>query len=59
MTDITKIDKPLLAKLTEYSDIVLAITVVAILGILVLPLPARLLDFMLAFNITLKFLRYI
>jgi flagellar biosynthesis protein FlhA len=54
MTDITKIDKPLLAKLTEYSDIVLAITVVAILGILVLPLPARLLDFMLAFNITLS-----
>jgi hypothetical protein len=54
MSDITGIQKPFLARISEYSDIVLAITVVAILGILVLPLPPMLLDFLLAFNITLS-----
>jgi type III secretory pathway component EscV len=48
MSDITGIQKPFLARISEYSDIVLAITVVAILGILVLPLPPMLLDFLLA-----------
>jgi flagellar biosynthesis protein FlhA len=54
MADITKIDKSPLARLTEHSDIALAIAVIAILAILVLPLPPALLDFMLAFNITLS-----
>lgn len=54
MADITKTNKSLLAGLTEHSDIALAIAVIAILAILVLPLPPRLLDFMLAFNITLS-----
>jgi flagellar biosynthesis protein FlhA len=54
VADITKIDRSPLAKLTEHSDIALAVAVIAILAILVLPLPPRLLDFMLAFNITLS-----
>ena len=54
MDDLTNQNKPVLTRLTEYSDIVLALTVVAILGILVLPIPPRLLDFMLALNITLS-----
>ena len=37
---------------TARSDIVLAIAVVAIIGILVIPIPTALLDFALAFNIT-------
>ena len=54
MDDLTNQNKPVLTRLTDYSDIVLALTVVAILGILVLPIPPRLLDFMLALNITLS-----
>jgi flagellar biosynthesis protein FlhA len=54
VADITKIDRSPLARLTEHSDIALAVAVIAILAILVLPLPPRLLDFMLAFNITLS-----
>jgi flagellar biosynthesis protein FlhA len=54
MADITKTDKSPLTALTEHSDIALAVAVIAILAILVLPLPPRLLDFMLAFNITLS-----
>lgn len=53
MADLTGTDKSLLAGLTKHSDIVLAVTVVAILGVLVLPIPPKFLDFMLAFNITL------
>lgn len=54
MADITKANKSPLSALTEHSDIALAVAVIAILAILVLPLPPRLLDFMLAFNITLS-----
>jgi flagellar biosynthesis protein FlhA len=54
MADITKTNKSPLARLIEHSDVALAIAVIAILAILVLPLPPRLLDFMLAFNITLS-----
>jgi flagellar biosynthesis protein FlhA len=54
MADITKTSKSPLTALTEHSDILLALAVIAILAILVLPLPPRLLDFMLAFNITLS-----
>jgi flagellar biosynthesis protein FlhA len=54
MADITNKNQPLLNRLTEYSDIVLAVAVVAILGILILPVPPKFLDFMLAFNITLS-----
>ncbi|NLI16937.1 MAG: flagellar biosynthesis protein FlhA [candidate division Zixibacteria bacterium] len=54
MADITKTSKSPLTALTEHSDILLALAVIAILAILVLPLPTRLLDFMLAFNITLS-----
>ncbi len=41
-----------LANLTKRSDIVLAVFVVAIIGVLVIPVPAGFLDFALAFNIT-------
>ncbi len=54
MADITKANKSPISALTEHSDIALAVAVIAILAILVLPLPPRLLDFMLAFNITLS-----
>jgi len=54
MTDLTGANKSVLNRLTEHSDIVLAVAVVAILGILVLPIPSQFLDFMLAFNITLS-----
>jgi flagellar biosynthesis protein FlhA len=54
MADITETNQSFLARITQYSDIVLAIAVVAILAILVLPLPPRFLDIMLAFNITLS-----
>ncbi len=46
--------QPLLVKITQHSDAVLAVMVVCIIGILVLPLPPRFLDFLLAFNITLS-----
>lgn len=54
MADLTKTNTPLLEKFTEHSDVVLAVMVVAILGILILPVPPRFLDFMLAFNITIS-----
>ncbi|MCD6162465.1 MAG: flagellar biosynthesis protein FlhA [candidate division Zixibacteria bacterium] len=54
MADLTKTEKPMLAKFTEHSDIVLAVLVVAILGILILPVPPEFLDFMLALNITIS-----
>jgi flagellar biosynthesis protein FlhA len=54
MADLAGTDKSLLVRLTDYSDIVLAVMVIAILGILVLPIPPNFLDFMLAFNITLS-----
>jgi len=54
MADLTGANKLVLNRLTEYSDIVLAVTVVAILGVLVLPIPSQFLDFLLAFNITLS-----
>jgi flagellar biosynthesis protein FlhA len=43
-----------LVKITQHSDVVLAVMVVCIIAILVLPLPPRFLDFLLAFNITLS-----
>ena len=46
--------QPLLVKLTRHSDVVLAIMIVCIIGILILPLPPTVLDFLLAFNITLS-----
>jgi len=45
--------QPFLVKITRHSDIVLALMIVCIIGILVLPLPPTILDFLLAFNITL------
>ncbi|SYZ74259.1 putative flagellar export pore protein [Candidatus Zixiibacteriota bacterium] len=41
-----------LTNLTKRSDIVLAVFVVAIIGVLIIPVPAGFLDFALAFNIT-------
>ena len=41
-----------LAKLVDRSDIVLAVAVIVIVGVLVIPVPPGLLDFALAFNIT-------
>jgi len=42
----------ILEKLTARSDIVLAVAMIGIIGILVIPIPTALLDFALAFNIT-------
>lgn len=42
----------LLSNLVKRADIILAVFVVAIIGVLVIPVPAHLLDFALAFNIT-------
>ncbi len=42
----------LLEKITTRSDILLALGVVAIIGVLIIPIPTGLLDFALAFNIT-------
>ena len=42
----------LLNSLAKRADIILAVFVVAIIGVLVIPLPAHVLDFALAFNIT-------
>ncbi|UCD62816.1 MAG: flagellar biosynthesis protein FlhA [Candidatus Zixiibacteriota bacterium] len=42
----------LFEKVTSRSDVLLAVAVVAVIGILVIPIPTGLLDFALAFNIT-------
>jgi len=42
----------ILAKVIKRADIAMAVAVVAIVGVLVIPLPSRILDFALAFNIT-------
>jgi len=54
MSDLTNSNQSFLTKLTEYSDLVLAVMVVAILAILILPMPPQFLDFLLAFNITIS-----
>jgi flagellar biosynthesis protein FlhA len=41
-----------MAQLVKRSDIVLAVAVIAIIAVLIIPLPAGILDFALAFNIT-------
>jgi flagellar biosynthesis protein FlhA len=51
--NVISLKQPFLVKITRHSDIVLAIMIVCIIGILVLPLPPTILDFLLAFNITL------
>ena len=51
--NIVSLKQPFLVKITRHSDIVLAMMIVCIIGILVLPLPPTILDFLLAFNITL------
>lgn len=45
-------DNSLLAAIIRRSDILLALAVLAILGVLVIPIPPGILDFALAFNIT-------
>jgi flagellar biosynthesis protein FlhA len=45
-------ERTFLSQLVQRSDIALAIAVIAIVGVLIIPLPAKLLDFALAFNIT-------
>ena len=45
---------PFLVKITRHADIVLAACIVSVIGILVLPLPPAVLDFLLAFNITMS-----
>ncbi len=45
-------ERTFLSQIIQRSDIVLAIAVIAIIGVLIIPLPAQLLDFALAFNIT-------
>ncbi|MEP0827857.1 MAG: flagellar biosynthesis protein FlhA [bacterium] len=44
-------NKTLFGKIANRSDIILAVAVIAIIGVLVIPIPAALLDFALAFNI--------
>lgn len=46
----------LLTKWARHSDVVLAVAVMGIIAVLVIPLPAFMLDFMLAFNITISIL---
>jgi flagellar biosynthesis protein FlhA len=43
--------KSFLSTITDHSDVAMAVLVVGIIGVLVLPLPPRFLDFALAFNI--------
>ena len=45
-------DKTFLSQLIQRSDVVLAVAVIGIIGVLIIPLPAQMLDFALAFNIT-------
>ncbi|HEX8704823.1 MAG TPA: FHIPEP family type III secretion protein, partial [Myxococcaceae bacterium] len=40
--------------LSKYSDIVLALVVVAIVGMMIVPLPTLLLDVLLTFNISIS-----
>ena len=40
--------------LNKYSDIVLAVVVIAIVGMMIVPLPTHLLDILLTFNISLS-----
>jgi len=54
MPNMTNSNQSFITRLTEYSDIVLAVMVVAILAILILPMPPQFLDFLLAFNITIS-----
>lgn len=54
MANIAASNRSILAKVSEHSDIALAVAVVAILAILVLPVPPAFLDIMLAFNITIS-----
>ncbi len=44
--------KGILAQIIKRSDIMLAVAVIAIIAVLIIPLPAGILDFALAFNIT-------
>jgi len=41
-----------MGKITQHSDVYLAVAVIAIIGVMIVPLPPRLLDVFLAFNIT-------
>ncbi len=52
--DMVPDNTPFLVKITKHADIVLAVMIVFIIGILVLPLPPTILDFLLAFNIALS-----
>jgi len=54
MADISSGSRTLLHRFSDYSDVLLAVAVVVILGVLVLPVPARLLDILLALNITIS-----
>ena len=54
MTSLMNQNKSFLQKVSDHSDIALAVAVVAILAILVLPVPPGFLDIMLAFNITIS-----
>ena len=47
-----KQDKGLMSNLAARSDVLLAVGVVGIIGLLIIPIPTALLDFALAFNIT-------
>ncbi len=53
-SDIGTGKEPFLIWITKHSDIALAVMMVSIIGILVMPLPPSILDFLLAFNITLS-----
>ena len=46
----------LLTRWARHSDVVLAVAVIGIIAVLVVPVPAFMLDFMLAFNITISVL---
>ena len=48
----SRMQNSLLEKITSRTDIVLALGVIGIIGVLIIPIPTALLDFALAFNIT-------
>ena len=48
---MAKASRNLLESITSHSDIAMAILVVAVIAVLILPIPPGLLDFALAFNI--------
>ena len=50
---MTAIIKKTLANLSKYNDVVIAVFVVAIIGVIIIPIPSQVLDLLLVSNIAL------